>query len=80
MTTISNLIESPESAPANTAEFVSVTAELRALLTAYSDALDTVNNAPMVSWLKPGKPWLPHWLAFPVLRYFAFAWFVRYLY
>jgi hypothetical protein len=80
MKTISNPIESPESAPANTAELSGVTPELRALLTGYSDALDSVNNAPMVSWVKPGKPWLPHWLAFPALRYFASAWFVRYLY
>src|SRR5271163_1097490 len=62
------------------ADLVGVTPELRTLLTGYSDALDSVNNAPMVSWVKPGKSWLPHWLAFPALRYFAFALFVRYLY
>ena len=81
-------ISDPEATPAtrapqqqvDIADLVGVTPELRALLAGYSDALDSVNNAPMVSWVKPGKSWLPHWLAFPALRYFAFALFVRYLY
>ena len=81
-------ISDPEATPAtrapqqqvDIADLVGATPELRALLTGYTNALDSVNNAPMVSWVKPGKPWLPHWLAFPALRYFAFALFVRYLY
>jgi hypothetical protein len=56
------------------------TPELRALLTGYTDALESLHNAPMVSWVKPETPWLPHWLAFPALRFFSFALFVRYLY
>lgn len=80
MDTISNSIESTEHGPVGTAELSGVTPELHALLTGYSDALDSVNNAPMVSWVKPGKPWLPHWLAFPAPRYLVLALFVRYLY
>ena len=62
------------------ADVVGATPELRALLAGYTDALESFDNAPMVSWVKPTKPWLPHWLAFPALRYFSFALFVRYLY
>ncbi len=77
MTTI---ISNSEATPANTAELSGVTPELRALLTGYTDALDSLNNAAMVSWVKPGKRWLPHWLAFPAPRYFVSAIFTRYLY
>jgi hypothetical protein len=64
----------------DTADLVGVTPELRALLTRYSDELDSVHSAPVFSWVKPGKPWLPDGLAFPALRYFTSALFVRYLY
>src|SRR5258708_14341341 len=80
MSTISIPIKSPEQALANTAELLGVTPELRTQLAGYADALDRVNNAPMVSWVEPGKPWLPHWLAFPASRYFVSAIFTRYLY
>src|ERR1700759_2883462 len=83
-TTISDLEAAPATRAAqqqvDIAELVGVTPELRALLTAYSDALESVHNAPMVSWVKPEKSWLPHWLAFPALRYFTFALVVRHLY
>jgi hypothetical protein len=79
MTTITNSIESGRSR-ANIAELPGVTPELRSLLAGYTDALDRLNNAPIVSWVKPGKPWLPHWLASPALRYFSSVLFVRYLY
>jgi hypothetical protein len=80
MSTISIPIKSPEHALADAAEWSGVTPELRTQLTGYADALDRVTNAPMVSWVKPGKPWLPHWLAFPAPRYFVSAIFTRYLY
>jgi hypothetical protein len=80
-------ISAPEATPAtrapqqqvDIADLVGVTPELRALLTGYSEALDSVNNAPTFSWLKPENPKLPRWLPFPVLRYFVSAIFVRYL-
>jgi hypothetical protein len=81
-------ISDPEATPApqgpehevDTADLAGVTLELRALLTRYTEELDSVTNAPMVSWVTPGKPWLPHWLAVPAPRYFVSAIFTRYLY
>ncbi|BBX46048.1 hypothetical protein GCM10009641_62210 [Mycobacterium cookii] len=53
---------------------------LRALLAGYTDALDSVDDAPVLTWVKPENSRLPSWLAFPALRYFVSTLFVRYLY
>jgi hypothetical protein len=73
-------INAPTAQPDDNTDLAGVTPKLRALLTAYSQALDDVNNAPMFFWQKPENPQLSRWLAFPVLRYFVSAIFVRYLY
>jgi hypothetical protein len=80
-------ISFPEAAPARVpqqlvdiADLVGVTPELRALLTRYTEELDSINKAPVFTGIKSEKPWLPPELASPVLRYFTSALFVRYLY
>jgi hypothetical protein len=62
------------------ADLVCVTPELRALLTRYTEELDSINKAPVFTGIKSENPWLPPPLASPVLRYFTSALFVRYLY
>jgi len=74
MTTTYDAIEAPTPPPT---ERTAVTPELRALLTAYSQALDSVNNSRMFSRISPIDPALPRWLTFPALRYFVSAFFVR---
>ena len=64
----------------DTADLVGVTPELRALLTRYTEELDSINKAPVFTGIKSEKPWLPPRLASPVLRNFTSALFVRYLY
>ena len=64
----------------NSGELTGVTPELRALLMGYTDALDSVHNAPAFFLLRRENPELPRWVIFPVLRYFVSAIFVRYLY
>jgi hypothetical protein len=81
-------ISDPEAMPAtrapqqqvDIADLVCVTTELRALLTRYTEELDSINKAPVFTGIKSENPWLPPPLASPVLRYFTSALFVRYLY
>src|SRR5689334_564234 len=81
MTTTYDAIEAPTPVPtADTRDLSAVTPELRALLTAYSRAVDEVNNSPIISWFKPISTKLPRRLKLPVLRYFASTILVRHLY
>ena len=84
MTTTTNGIEAPTPPPTertpDTRDFSGVTPELHALLAAYSQAVDKVNDSPALSLVRSQKPRLPHWLAFPTPRYFVSAFLLRYLY
>lgn len=84
MTTTYDAIAAPTPTPtgrtAATRDLSGVTPELRALLTAYSRAVDEVNDSRAVSLVGSQNRRLPHWLALPTARYFVSAFLLRYLY
>lgn len=87
MDTYGTLSEAHKPAPgefstheAEVADLSDVTPELRALLAAYVDALNTLNDAPAVSLVRLRHSRLPNWLAFPAPRRAVSAFFVRYVY